>query len=796
MMSIHWLLTTLKRFLKLSATLGIGVFLFALYLLFTENGSKTLLAIISELTPYQISYTEFSGYLARQADFKKLTLTGPNLQLHANSFSMRWTLSDLMRPIKSIQMLEANDLTLQYQGKKVRSDQMRSLLPFPFLVEHLTLNHAHFEIDDIQHDMTHLQLKRASSMDLESIEEIHYQGTFGQCDILLNQAIDAKWDLRFNDAPFLMPYVSGHVRSQGHIYLPKRKWRDLNNQVTIRVEGNRAHTQGYALNDYVMTISGTLANHQIHLKGKANATPFQTSLKGHLSAQKWHGAIHELFITHELSSSLGNSTGKFSIEWGQSNIVSTLDMMLGEKQPVQAKITISKEKAHSLSGTINASVEQIRTLGIFIPECRRIRGSATLRAELSGTINKPIYSGAIHFHQLRIMTPVLKSKAVFESLQLTLSKDKKLHAEGKGTFGSGYFYITGNGQLHQTKPFMNVHLKGENLLLSDTPEYYIVANPQLTFSLNEKGPSLTGTIFIPHAEIRSLKNPNAISPSEDVVIVKNKVSAEKPAPTYSLTKALTTNIAIVLGEKISYTGYGLTANAKGKLHIKQSPGQPMTAKGQISLHKGKYRAYGKKFDIAEGELMFTGGVIDNPTLNIRAERKINVSPSTKTFHVQNTIIAGVKFIGPLKNTRLEFYSSPAMSNADIISYLVVGQPQSQMNNAQAELLFQALSQLTLFSGNKRSDVQFDLAEQLKLDQFGFTKKENAMSSNKDNPLEDTLFTLGKQLSDRLYLHYSVGLVDSSNNVGLRYFMSKNVTLEASAGTEGTSADLVITLEGR
>jgi autotransporter translocation and assembly factor TamB len=789
------LFNAIKRTLKLGATLGFAAFVFGLYLLFTAHGSEVLLAIVSEMTPYKITYEHFSGYLARQAHFKGLSISGPNLQVHASTLYARWNVVDLLKPTKTVQALEAEGFKLAYQGRKMPTQAARSLLPFPFIVEDLSLTQAHFTINEDKHDVTRLQLKRASSDDLASIQEIHYQGTFGQVDVILNQAIEANWDLHCVDAPFLRPYLSGRVASKGHIVLPKRKWRDPNNEVQIEIQGDHSHIESYSINHFKLTLNGTLARHRATLQGKLNTIPFTTDFSGKLSASKWQGTIQKIVFNHPSSEGLGSSSGKINLAWDQNAVLAELDFLLGEKQPIQAQINISKDPTHTLSGKITATIKQLRSLSVLFPELRRVRGSAECELNLSGALNDVKYSGQMNLSNLRITAPVLKSKAVISQLQLTLTETEALTLQGQGTFGNGSFSLDGMGTLKEDNAFLKVHLKGEQLLLSDTPEYYIVGNPNLSLTLHKSGAKLEGSIVVPHAEIRSLKNPNTVSPSEDVVIVTHKTVSRQPSPTYSLAHSLSTNIDIILGDKISYDGYGIKTQAKGQINIKQTPGQPTKAKGRITLVKGKYRAYGKRFNIAEGELLFTGGVIDNPTLNIRAERKIKTSPSAKTFHAQNEITAGVKFAGPIKDAHIEFYSNPPLSSADIISYLVVGQPQSQMNQAQAELLFQALSQLTVFGGKKRSDVQLSLAEQLKLDQFGFAKKDNLLGTTSKNPFEDTVFVLGKQLSDRLYLHYSLGLVDSSNNIGLRYFMGKNLTLEASTGTDGTSADLLLTLEG-
>lgn len=794
-MSLKWL-KTFTFLTKLTTSLALATVIFCLYLLFTPHGSALLLSVLSEMTPYQITYSGFSGYLARQVTFEDLHIKGKGVEIHAETLHMRWNMVDLLRKTKSIETLSASKFVLHYQGKKLDATHTGRLFPFPFIIENVNLHRAQFNIGEDKHDVDILQLKRASSDDLTSIEEIYYQGTFGHLQATMRQSIDATWDLHFEDAPFLAPYLPGNVHTQGKVFLPKRKWRDPNNVVDIMLTGDRVALEGTHLSNFVLNIKGTLAKHEGQLQGKLKGTPFRTHFKGKLSATAWKGSIKDVVVDNEYSNELSNTQGTIEVDWSEKVIASKLHLLLGNQQPISAELSIKKNKARSIKGNVKASIAKLKSLAAFFPELRRINGSSEIDVNLSGTLNKIKFHGTVLVNDIRIKVPRLKSTAVIPQLTLTLSKNQDIQIKGQGTFGSGSFSLDGTGSLKNESPVLALRLKGEQLLLSDTPEYYIVANPDLTFTLKNTGPKIEGRIFIPHAEIQSLKSPDTITPSQDVVIVSKKKEAVKAPPSYSLANQLKTHIDIVLGDKITYQGYGVTTEAKGQLTINQLPGQPTKAIGKITLHKGKYRAYGKKFDIEEGELLFTGGVIENPTLNIRAERKIQTSPSAKSFHAQNTITAGVKFMGPLNNTHIEFYSNPPMSNADIISYLVVGQPQGQMNHAQAELLFQALSQLTLFSGSKRNDVKMDLAEQLKLDQFGFTKKENSLSDGSgSNPLQDTAFVLGKQLSDRLYLHYSLGLIDSSNNVGLKYFVNKNVTIEASTGTEGTSADILLTFEG-
>ena len=50
--------------------------------------------------------------------------------------------------------------------------------------------------------------------------------------------------------------------------------------------------------------------------------------------------------------------------------------------------------------------------------------------------------------------------------------------------------------------------------------------------------------------------------------------------------------------------------------------------------------------------------------------------------------------------------------------------------------------------------------------------------------------LGKQLSERLYLTYAVGLFDAISTVILRYTLTRSLHLEARSSSEANSIDVI------
>ena len=223
------------------------------------------------------------------------------------------------------------------------------------------------------------------------------------------------------------------------------------------------------------------------------------------------------------------------------------------------------------------------------------------------------------------------------------------------------------------------------------------------------------------------------------MILATRAEHQKPLTEQPWIKELNTQIDILLGENITYKGYGLTSRVSGHLQIRKQPGQPPKAKGNLYLVDGQYRAYGKVFDVERGELIFSGGPVFDPVINIRAQRKIIPSRSFADVTTPSLIIAGIQLAGPIKHPKTTVYSTPSMSEQDVISYLVVGRAF--------------------------------------------------------NPSDDTFLSFSKQLTDKLYLQYSMGVEGTMSNLGLRYLLGKNVTLEASTTTEAASADIVFSFEG-
>lgn len=799
---LSFFFSPVKNLFRIICLLSVTLALFCVYLLFSPQGARTAFQIISASTPYKISANKFTGNLASQLTLEQVNFNSPTLSFEANTLSAHWTLSEILQKQPILSYLTADTAKISLKNAKPLQSKLG------FSISHLSLNNAtiywqkHIEkINKLVIKQSHD--KHSNNSIYSHLESIYYQGTFGTVDAKYHKGLNVHWDLYFpaeTPLPFTHIIVS-QLKSQGTLFLAHPDMADFkhpNNKIKAIFRAKKISFNHQHFKEIDIDLKGTLASHQLALKAQVQQTAVVAHITGQATVESLNWNVKKLEISNHIGRKLSPITGNLRAHWNKARVQTQFALKLNKNIPVNFEAQFSPVAPYPVSGLLTAQVDNLRALSELVPSFTTLGGKLDVHLALNGKLFQPLWTGHVALTQAKFKAAPLTNKATLEKCQLNLLAQDKMTLEGQGTWGSGVFSLTGQGNLG-SDPQLSVQFKGKDLLVSNTSEYYIVADPSLLFTVTPKKSLLQGKIFIPQAEINSIKSPDKMTPSEDVVLIsqnqKNNNLKNKHLKKNLSSPKLSTHIELVLGDKVKYKGYGFTSEVKGKLEISQSDGQPPLAKGKFIFEKGKYRAYGKTFDIQNGQMGFTGGPLYDPILNIRAERVIQPASSFTTMQSATPITVGIKFFGNLKSPHIAFYSTPSMSDADIISYLVVNRPQSDVNNAQAELLFEAVSQLARVAGKSRNDVNFSLSEKLKLDQLSFTKKESLIAKSHSNPLEDTVLTLGKQLSDKLYLHYSIGLAESSSQFGMRYFLSKNLTLEATAGSQASGADLLLSFDG-
>lgn len=414
-----------------------------------------------------------------------------------------------------------------------------------------------------------------------------------------------------------------------------------------------------------------------------------------------------------------------------------------------------------ISGTLNAQTAELGFLTIYVPEIDRAAGRLDADLEFAGTLGMPLVNGTLRLSQAELDLYQINLSMRQASLEARLLENG-LNFSGSARIGAGDVQTDGRIEWRDGLPFGKFALNGQNLRVVDIPEAQIDASPKLDFRIEGRRIEVTGAVAVPYAKIAPNETVGAVRASSDEIIVGEET--KDPSKRFDVA----TGITLSLGDRVSIETSGLTGRLTGSITVRSGREELTTATGELSIEEGDYTAYGRKLEIQRGRLIFTGGAVANPGVDIRAVKKYP------------DVTAGINVRGTLLQPRLTFFSEPSLPQSQIVSLILAGGGLASAQNGQNQS--HAGNELLAQGGAI-------LAQQLGA-RVGL--EDVSLESDIDNP-DETSLVLGKYLSPRLYVSYGISFTESLNTLKLRYTLSDRWTIRTEVG-EARGADLVYTLK--
>ena len=174
-----------------------------------------------------------------------------------------------------------------------------------------------------------------------------------------------------------------------------------------------------------------------------------------------------------------------------------------------------------------------------------------------------------------------------------------------------------------------------------------------------------------------------------------------------------------------------------------------------------------KLEITRGRLIFRGPP-DNPALDLLALRTIRGSQRLEDR--VDEVRAGVAVTGTVRSPLVRLYSQPALSDSDVLSYILFGKPLGRgTDRTDLALLGKAARSLL---GEKTENT---LVSRLDLDSLDIQTGGGDFSRS--------MVTVGKYLDPQLYLGLGGSLFSNTYQVILRYALTPRLELETKGGTQ-------------
>lgn len=422
-----------------------------------------------------------------------------------------------------------------------------------------------------------------------------------------------------------------------------------------------------------------------------------------------------------------------------------------------------------VTGTLKAEIGDLGALALFIPDILPSGARAGADLTLSGTIGAPLLYG--HAGLAVDKVSVLRLGTQIEAVRLQAqARGDSIDLDGGARMGGGELAFDGSGSFLGARDWSaSLTVKGDNLEAVRLPTAHIRASPDITLRMHPGELLFDGRLTVPWARLEPVRpeEGGTVAVSDDVVIVGGPPAEPRQA------LYLKGRLEFILGDDVRLAGRGFEGRLTGRTLIAVG-GEDVTAQGEVNFVDGRFRAYGQNLVITQGRLLYAGGPIDNPAINIVASR---------TRGERDEIEVGVRILGTARAPTIELYSSPAMDDADILSYLTIGRPISEARAGEGEDLYRAAGSLAIAGGSA-------LAEQIG-ERFNLVE----ISIEAGTQTQDTALVLGRSLSPRLYVRYIRGLIEENSAIQFRYELSDKWTIETESGTRtGAGADILYSLE--
>jgi len=461
----------------------------------------------------------------------------------------------------------------------------------------------------------------------------------------------------------------------------------------------------------------------------------------------------------------------------------------------QSPFVFAKQPIHA---TLRADLLLAHLAPLFADIRTHPQGRLVLDLSMTGTLANPRLQGSGTVRQGRVNVPDLG--IAIEKINLTIKDDThgNLGLQGTAQLGTGTLQIT--GRVHwQDKKGAEIQLSGKNLEIMNTDQAHIFINPDLTITLANKVIDIKGEVLVPKAALHPTDTRQVVKPSSDVVRVLSKKDKSREDAGYTLHST----IKLILGDEVTFAGFDLTTQVKGQLQIIDRDRQPARATGELQLVEGEYHFHGNTLTIKRGRLLFVGGLLTNPGLDIRAEREVNIQTSKDISLIggitsQSTVpgLVWVHIQGTINKPQMVLFSDPPVSEADRLSYLVLGIPSTNTTGSQGALLINAFSELSSSMGFLQTkNLLNQLSHATGIDTIEIESSATRVDPETSTSQTQTSLVLGKALTPRLRVRYSIGLLDPINIFTLRFQLTNHLLLQAETSSVGQSGgDLLYQIE--
>ncbi len=264
---------------------------------------------------------------------------------------------------------------------------------------------------------------------------------------------------------------------------------------------------------------------------------------------------------------------------------------------------------------------------------------------------------------------------------------------------------------------------------------------------------------------------------ETIVIVNHngaggqpQAKESKPSTDTDFFKAASVDLTVQAPRNVWIRHPDLQAELSGNVHVLKAPQRQVDLTGRVDVVRGWFAFQGRRFELQNGAIEFTGGDKINPALNIVARYKL------PEYQVDATIN------GTVDKPALTLASQPRLEQADILALLIFGRPINALNRNEQGALQQSAIGIT--SGYVASRIANSVSSALGLDNLGVDVRQVDFSGGQVG--------FGRYFGSKTYVSVSQQLTgERGREVAAEYQIAPDWKLGSSTSSTGSKGiDLI------